>query len=115
MRIAITTDGDFVSAHFGQCPAFTIIDIEDNKVKNKQLVPNNAEHGGGGCIAVDEILKHKIQHVISGGMGMGAKQKFAAANVNVTGFTGTVDDAIKAFLTNSTSELSSCKEHGDCH
>ena len=28
MKIAISTDGDFVSAHFGRCPSFTIVDIE---------------------------------------------------------------------------------------
>ena len=31
MRVAISTDGDFVSAHFGRCPSFTIIDIENDK------------------------------------------------------------------------------------
>ena len=29
MRIAISTDGSSVSGHFGRCPSFTIVDIED--------------------------------------------------------------------------------------
>ena len=29
MKVAISTDNDQVSAHFGRCPLFTIIDIED--------------------------------------------------------------------------------------
>lgn len=115
IRIAITTDGEMVSSHFGQCPTFTLIDIEDNKVINKLKVPNTVAHGGGGCVAVDEILKHHIQHVIAGGMGMGAKNKFAAANVSITGFSGTVDDAIAAFLNDQTSELEACKDHGNHH
>ena len=114
MRIAITTDGDLVSAHFGQCPSFTLIDIENKKVIKKEVVPNTAEHGGGGCVAVDEILKHNIDQVIAGGMGMGAKQKFANSNVTIFGFSGKVDDAITAFLENNIGDLGTCQDHGDC-
>ena len=32
MKVAISTDNDYVSAHFGRCPSFTIVDIEDGKV-----------------------------------------------------------------------------------
>jgi len=28
MLIAIATDGNFVSAHFGRCPSYTIIEIK---------------------------------------------------------------------------------------
>jgi predicted Fe-Mo cluster-binding NifX family protein len=115
MRLAITTENDLVSAHFGQCSHFTIVDIEDTKVKNKKIITNTAEHGGGGCVAVDEILKHNITHVISGGMGMGAQQKFAAAGVAIYGYTGKIDDAIHDFLNNQIGSLQSCKNHGDCH
>ncbi len=115
MRLAITTENNQVSMHFGQCPEFTIVDIENNKMTNKTTVPNNTVHGGGGCVTVDEILKHNIQHVISGGMGNGAKQKFAVNKVTVSSFIGTVDQAITAFINNQTSELLDCKDHGDCH
>lgn len=115
MRVAVTTDGELVSAHFGQCPQFTIYEIDNNKVKDKKVVANTAPHGGGGCVAVDEILKHKIDHVIAGGMGAGAQQKFANARVVVHGYSGKVDDAIKDFLANKLGDLDSCREHGDCH
>ena len=32
MKIAISTDGQYVSPHFGRCPTFTILEIENNKV-----------------------------------------------------------------------------------
>ncbi|MFH1429162.1 MAG: NifB/NifX family molybdenum-iron cluster-binding protein [Candidatus Margulisiibacteriota bacterium] len=115
MRIGITTDGDMVSAHFGQCSAFTIVEIENSEIKTKEVVPNNAIHGGGGCVAVDEMLKNNITHVIAGGMGMGAQQKFASAGVTISSYNGTVDDAIAEFINDKTYELSACKEHGDCH
>ena len=31
MRIAISTDGRYVSPHFGRCPSFTLVDIENGK------------------------------------------------------------------------------------
>ncbi|MBU1147322.1 MAG: dinitrogenase iron-molybdenum cofactor, partial [Candidatus Omnitrophica bacterium] len=46
MKIAISTDGDLVSEHFGRCPTFTIVDIEDSEVKNKELVSNPGHQPG---------------------------------------------------------------------
>ncbi|MFC1589873.1 NifB/NifX family molybdenum-iron cluster-binding protein [Candidatus Omnitrophota bacterium] len=120
MRLGITLederglDGN-VSLHFGQCRYFLIVDIEENKITNAKVVPNTAQHGGGGCVAVDEILKHNITHVISGGMGMGAQQKFARAGVKISGYSGKVKDAIDGFISNSLDGLGACREHGECH
>ncbi len=120
MRVGVTLederglDGN-VSSHFGQCEYFFISDVENNEIKSGEVVPNTSQHGGGGCVAVDEILKHNITHVIAGGMGAGAQQKFAAANVKVFGFAGTVKDAINNLLKNELGGLGACSEHGDCH
>ena len=35
MRAAISTDGEYVSAHFGRCPYFTIVSIDDGKITKK--------------------------------------------------------------------------------
>ncbi len=120
MRLGITLEDDKglagnVSMHFGQCSHFLIVNIENGEIKDSKVISNDAPHGGGGCIAVDAILQHNITHVISGGMGMGAQQKFAAANVSVLGFTGSVQDAIKKLLSDNLNGLGACKEHGDCH
>lgn len=103
-----------VSMHFGQCRFFLIADLDGGKKKivSSRVVPNPASHGGGGCVAVDEILKHKITHVISGGMGMGAQEKFAQAGVEVFGCSGNVEKAINDLMDNALSGLDSCKEHG---
>ncbi len=104
-----------VCAHFGQCKFFLLLDIDKaaKRITASRTVPNTAVHGGGGCIAVDEILKYKITHVIAGGMGMGAQQKFANAGVEVFGFTGKVKDAIDAFMRDSLGGLDACKHHGE--
>jgi predicted Fe-Mo cluster-binding NifX family protein len=105
-----------VCAHFGQCKFFLLADIdkENKKVIGSRIVPNTAVHGGGGCVAVDEILQYKITHVIAGGMGMGAQQKFAQAGVKVFGYSGKAKDAIDDFLTNKIGGLSACKGHDTC-
>ena len=106
-----------VCAHFGQCRFFFLADIDKakKKITSTRIVPNAAVHGGGGCIAVDEILKYKITHVIAGGMGMGAQQKFAQAGVQVFGYSGNVQKALDDFMNNTLGGLEACKEHGDAH
>ena len=126
MKIGVVLEDDSgmkgnVCAHFGQCQNFFIVDIaQDNQtIQKTAVVPNAVQHGGGGCQAVDEILKYGITHVIAGGMGMGAQQKFAARGVKIFGFQGKVKDGIDALLKNALGGIEPCKEHGtsghDCH
>ncbi|MCE5300800.1 MAG: NifB/NifX family molybdenum-iron cluster-binding protein [Spirochaetia bacterium] len=120
MKIGVTLEDEKgitgnVSSHFGQCPFFLIADIKDEKIGDVKVVRNGAEHGGGGCQAVAEILKYGVTHVISGGMGMGAQQKFAAAGVKVFGYSGKTGDAIQELLKSGLGALENCKEHGHDH
>ncbi len=125
MRVGIAMEdesgirGD-VCAHFGQCKYFFLVDIDnlEKKIIDTKVIPNHTIHGGGGCAAVDEILKHKVTHIISGGMGMGAQQKFTNAGVQVFGYDGKVESAINEFVNNTLGGLDFCKEHGEgggCH
>lgn len=121
MRIGITLNDDNglegdVCAHFGQCKYFGLVDLEGKDVKKVTVVPNTAEHGGGGCQAVAEILKHHITHVIAGGMGGGAQAKFLNAGIPVFGYAGKAKDAVAEFLKQNLGGLSSCAGHeGGCH
>ncbi|HQP09763.1 MAG TPA: NifB/NifX family molybdenum-iron cluster-binding protein [Candidatus Omnitrophota bacterium] len=124
MRIGITLEDDRgmegeVAQHFGQCRYFFLADVQDNKITGTNVVLNNAQHGGGGCQAVDEMLRHKVDYVIAGGMGGGAQQKFARAGVKVFGYSGKVRDALDDFLKGPLGGLDACKgEHGHadgCH
>lgn len=120
MRLGITLEDQGglqanVAGHFGQCKYFFLLDIENGKVKNSRIVENTAVHGGGGCVAVDELLRYKVTHVIAGGMGGGAQLKFAQAGVKVFGYSGKAKDAIDDFLRNKIGGLGACKEHGACH
>ncbi|MDP8261739.1 MAG: NifB/NifX family molybdenum-iron cluster-binding protein [Candidatus Ancaeobacter aquaticus] len=119
MKIGITLDDDKglesnVSLHFGQCKYFLIVDVENNEIKNATVSANTAVHGGAGCIAVDEILKHDVTHVIAGGMGMGAQNKFAQAGVNIFACSGRAKDAVEALLKDALGGIDACQDHGEC-
>lgn len=118
MRVGIVLGEDTgvhgdVCAHFGQCKFFFLADIDKDKKKitATRSVPNTASHGGGGCVAVDELLKYKVTHVIAGGMGMGAQQKFAGAGVQVFGYEGNVQKALDDFMNNTLGSLEACEDH----
>jgi len=109
MRIAIATDGDFVFAHFGRCPIYTLVEIEEGKIVNKKVI-NNPGHQPG---FLPQFLKEQgVDCVIAGGMGPRAQELFAQAGIKVIlGVTGSVDDVIKQLLNGTLKEGKSFCEH----
>ena len=93
MRVAISTDGDFVSAHFGRCPSFTIIDIENSKITSKETV-NNPGHQPG---FIPQFLHEKgVKCIIAGGMGMRATGFFNELGIQaIVGVSGKIDEIIE--------------------
>ncbi len=92
MRFAISTDRDQVSAHFGRCPSFTIIDVEDNQLINKEVLKNPGHQPG----FIPEFLsKRGVQCVVAGGMGPRAVGLFANTEIRtIVGVSGNIDDII---------------------
>ena len=92
MRIALSTDGRTVSAHFGRCPAFTIIDIEDGKVLHKEEISNPGHHPG----FLPQFLHEKgVNCIIAGGMGQNAVNLFAEQKIEtVVGISGAINEVI---------------------
>lgn len=96
MKVAISTDGSFVSAHFGRCPAFTLVEIENGKLLKKTTIDNPGHHPG----FLPQFLQQQGADVIAaGGMGQRAAGLFAQAGIKVmVGVTGPVDDVIAGIL-----------------
>jgi len=120
MKIGITLEDQQglesqVSQHFGQCQYFLITDVEGSEIKNVKVFANTAQHGGGGCRAVDEILQYGVNHIIAGGMGMNAQYKLSQAGVEVHGYSGKAGEAIQDLLKNKLKGLDACREHGHGH
>lgn len=96
MKIAISTDGHFVSPHFGRCPSFTIVEIKDDKLVKKEIIDNPGHHPG----FLPQFLKEKgVECIIAGGMGRRATGLFDDAGIKtILGVTGHVDNVIEEIL-----------------
>jgi predicted Fe-Mo cluster-binding NifX family protein len=96
MRIAISTDGDTVSPHFGRCPSFTIVDIEGNKMTKKEVVDNPGHSPG----FIPQFLHGKgVEYIIAGGMGMRASGFFNELGIKtILGVSGRIDEIIENIL-----------------
>ena len=96
MKLAISTDNNMVSAHFGRCQYYTIVEIEENKIIS-QLQVDTPPHQPG---VLPKFLNEKgVNCVITGGMGPRAQNLFKEMNIEpVIGVTGNVDDVIQDFL-----------------
>ena len=96
MRIAISTDRTMVSAHFGRCPSFTILDIEEGKVTSRNEVLNPGHEPG----FIPRFLHEQgVGCIVAGGMGRRAADLFSQTGIDtVMGVTGGVDDVIKKIL-----------------
>ncbi|OQA89495.1 MAG: Dinitrogenase iron-molybdenum cofactor [Elusimicrobia bacterium ADurb.Bin231] len=96
MKIAISTAGDFVSAHFGRCPVFTLLDIQANKLVKKEVISNPGHEPG----FLPEFLRSKgVECIIAGGMGQRAIGLFGASGIKtVMGVSGKIDNVIEELL-----------------
>ncbi len=96
MKVAISTDGDLVSAHFGRCPVFTIIEINGDKLVNMQVINNPGHHPGFLPQFLGEL---GAEYIIAGGMGMNALGLFEQAGIKViVGITGEVEQVVDQLL-----------------
>lgn len=93
MRIAISTDGNNVSAHFGRCPAFTLVDIEEGRAVNRNEIRNPGHHPG----LIPEFLNEKgVKCIVCGGMGNRAVGFFDQLGIEVVaGISGNIDEVIR--------------------
>jgi len=92
MRVAISTEGEFVSAHFGRCPVFTLVDVENGKITNKKEVANPGHQPG----AIPQFLHEKgVNCIVAGGMGQRATMFFEEYGIQtIVGVSGKVDDVV---------------------
>ena len=93
MRVAISTDGDDVSAHFGRCPIFTILDIKDGKVVKRESVENPGHEPG----FIPQFLHERgVECIIAGGMGQRATGFFGEFGIQaIVGISGKIDEVIE--------------------
>lgn len=110
LRIAVASDADVVSQHFGHCQSFVLFDTENQKIVSQTRVENPGHKPG---FLPNFLNDQGAKVIISGGMGPGAIQIFEEKNIEViVGARGSAQAAVEQYLTgNLKSTGSVCNEH----
>jgi len=113
MKIAISTDGGSVSAHFGRCPSYTIAEILEGKVVGKEEIPNPGHEPGFLPVYLAE---RGIEAIIAGGMGPRAQALFADKGIEtIIGVEGPVDVVVDRYLQGTLERGRDLCDHGPHH
>jgi predicted Fe-Mo cluster-binding NifX family protein len=71
------------SGHFGHCDVFTLVDVEEGKIREVSTIPNQ-EHVQGGCmVPVNFLAGQKVSALIVGGIGMRPLMGFRQVGIDV--------------------------------
>jgi predicted Fe-Mo cluster-binding NifX family protein len=115
-RIALSVGTDQgldapVSAHFGRCPYFTVVEVEGQDIVNVETVTNPyyPNHEPGQVPAFIHSLNANV--MLSGGMGGRALAFFRQYGIEpATGAGGTVREAIALYLAGALNDAAPCNE-----
>ena len=113
MKIAVSTENGYVSAHFGRCPAYTLVDIEDGRVVGRAEIPNPGHQPG---FLPQYLSERGAGVIIAGGMGPRAQGLFAEKNIQtIIGIQGPIDEVIDKFLWQELESGQDLCDHGHRH
>ncbi|MFP3895849.1 MAG: NifB/NifX family molybdenum-iron cluster-binding protein [Anaerolineales bacterium] len=114
MRIAISADDkngldSTISPHFGRCPYFIIVDVENHDIE-QVLQVENPYYGAHRPGQVPEFIEEQGADVmLTGGMGARALQIFSQYGIEpVTGAMGTVRMSLEQYLGGELEGATSC-------
>ena len=96
MIVAVTYENGNVFQHFGHTKQLKIYHIEDNKIKEEKILEvNKSGHGA----LVELLSNNRVEILICGGIGSGAKEGLEKANIQYYGgVLGSADSAVKDLL-----------------
>lgn len=100
-----------VSPHFGRCPYFTLVEVEDTTVNTVEVVPNPyyPNHEPGQVPGFIDTLGANV--MLSGGMGGRAVAFFRQYGIEATtGAAGTVRQALEGYLQGTLSGATACSD-----
>jgi predicted Fe-Mo cluster-binding NifX family protein len=115
-RIAVSAGGkngldSAVSPHFGRCPYFVLVDLEEGEVKATRVVPNPfySQHQPGQVPGF--IHSQQVDVMLTGGMGGRAITFFQQYGIQTaTGAAGTVRQALEQYVEQRLEEAEPCHE-----
>lgn len=96
MKVAIATENDYVAAHFGRCPSYTILEIKEGNIVNREEIENPGHQPG---FLPQYLGNMGVNCIIAGGMGPRAQGLFSQNNIEaIIGVQGKIDDVIEKFM-----------------
>lgn len=116
MKIAVASEKEMVTGHFGHCENFNVFDIENDQVVGSTSIPNPGHKPGFLPVFLNE---KGVNVIISGGMGGAAVQIFNDNNIEVViGTQGLAHEAVEKYVLGELKSTGSiCHEHahhGEC-
>ena len=115
MRIAVAYENGGVFQHFGHTAQFKLYDAENGAIVSEQIV--DAEGGGHGALA-GFLQAAKVDALICGGIGMGARMALDEAGIRLhAGVQGSADAAARALVAGTLEydPEAHCDHHGHHH
>ncbi len=96
MRLAIATENGVVAAHFGRCPQYTLVDLENGEEVRRATIENPGHEPG----RIPALLNdHRADVVVAGGMGRKAQDLFESMGIQqIVGVQGGIDAIVTGCL-----------------
>ena len=110
IKIAVASENQKVTEHFGHCINFNIFESENKQIVKSESIPNPGHKPG----FLPNFLNEKgVNVIISGGMGGGAVDIFNEKGIEViVGASGNAKEAADAYLKGLLKSTGSvCHEH----
>ena len=110
VKIAVASENEMVTEHFGHCLNFNIYETENGQIVKSDLIPNPGHKPG---FLPNYLHDLGVNVIISGGMGGGAMEIFQSHQIEVVmGATGMAQDAAAAYIAGTLKSTGSvCHEH----
>ncbi len=88
-----------VSLHFGRCPYYLFVTIDDNGERNYEVVENPFFSNHQPGVVPQFIHQNEADVIIAGGMGPRAVEMFNRFGIEVvTGYVGDAEKIVDAYL-----------------
>ena len=109
-KIAVASDNNMVTEHFGHCQSFIVFDTEDGRITKSENVANPGHKPG---FLPNFLADRGVNVIISGGIGGGAVDIFNERGVEViVGASGDAAAAAQAYLSGALkSTKPACDDH----
>ena len=110
IKIAVASENEMVTEHFGHCKNFNIFEIENKQIIKSESIANPGHKPGFLPNFLNDMA---VNVIISGGMGAGAIDIFKEKNIEVVvGVSGDAKDVVINYLNDSLQSTDYvCHEH----